>query len=198
MPRRLAVRRTPPRPISDCSLLIVLDHEIETHPLLFQSFPHSFAKTPGVSSIAFLQLSNFALVDFLPYNSFRINTCGRSPRFGRNQPKSSARNSRRINTYKIPRCKFFRIRTYKKTEGGGILTSPRMLKDPSGCQRHSRVCSSSGFLHTGVPTSLPPVLLCFLPHRFSAHFHLGPHLLYDIARLIAHPAARRFGGPHGH
>jgi hypothetical protein len=57
MSRRPAVRLTPPRPISPSSLFVVLDHEIETHPLLFQSFPHSFAKTLGVSSISFLQLS---------------------------------------------------------------------------------------------------------------------------------------------
>jgi len=43
-----------------------------------------------------------------------------------------------------------------------------------------------------IPAALP------LSHRFSPHFILPPHLLYDIARLIAHPTARRFGGPHGH
>jgi hypothetical protein len=61
----------------------------------------------------------------LSRNFFRIRTYSRSPCFSRNQPKSSARNSSRINTYKIYVCNPFRIRTYEKTRGVGdiMLTS---------------------------------------------------------------------------
>src|SRR5882724_126215 len=53
MPRRPAALLTSPRDISNSSLFVVLDHEIEKHPFPFQLLPHSFAKTPGVSSSPF-------------------------------------------------------------------------------------------------------------------------------------------------
>ena len=47
MPRRPAVLLTPLRSTSNSSLFVVLDHEIEEHPLPFESSTQSFAKTPG-------------------------------------------------------------------------------------------------------------------------------------------------------
>src|SRR5262249_4687479 len=60
---------------------------------------------------------------------FRIRTYRRSSRFTRNQPKSAARNSFRFRTYRISNCNLFRIRTYEKTWGGGVLTSARSSRN---------------------------------------------------------------------
>ena len=105
-----------PNPLSAPALVslfcALLHHQIEAHLLPFQPLPHSLAKTPGVSPTALPQLFN-NLFNSLR-KSFRINTYRRSPRFSRNQPKSSARKSFRFRTYKKSICKPFRIRTYKK------------------------------------------------------------------------------------
>jgi hypothetical protein len=60
------------------------------------------------------------------HKSFRMNTYRRTPRFSRNRPKSSARKSPRINTYRLRVCNPFRFRTYKKQgEGDGLPVAPR-------------------------------------------------------------------------
>jgi hypothetical protein len=96
-----------------------LAQKSEAHLLLFQSFARSLQKHRGCRQQRSFEPFNFELLNLFTAKSIRIRTCGRSPRFTRNQPKSSARNSFRIRTYTIPCCKFFRVRTYEKTRGGG-------------------------------------------------------------------------------
>ena len=89
-----------------------------TPSLLFTIACALFPKTPGVSPRAFLQLFKFELIDSLTRNSFRCNTCSRSPRFDRNQPKSCASNSFRCNTYRLCARKPFIRNTYKNQGEG--------------------------------------------------------------------------------
>jgi hypothetical protein len=86
---------------------------------LFSIISSIFAKTPGMASKGVFQPFSFALFSFLPRNSFRSNTYRRIPRFNRNQPKSSASNPFRFNTYGPPVCNPFIRNTYKKQGEGG-------------------------------------------------------------------------------
>src|SRR5882724_7743273 len=92
----------------------------ESHSLSFPYFTHSLRLYPGVSPDAFFQLS---VADLCLRKSFRISTYSQTPRRvsgfvlanpestnDRNQPKSSAHKSSRINTYKVAVCNPFRIR----------------------------------------------------------------------------------------
>jgi len=177
MPRRPAALLTSPRDFSNSSLFVVLDHEIEKHPFPFQLLPHSFAKTPGVSSSPFRQ-------------SFKkhFNSCRKPPLLRSFAPQRSPSPSFSI------RCTLFLCLPGMES----LFDFPRSTVDryhrksrrTGTCEKKLAVCRI--ILCGLIPAALP------LSHRFSPHFHLPPHLLYDIARLIAHPTARRFGGPHGH
>jgi hypothetical protein len=82
-----------------------------------------FVCLPGMAPVAFSKLSLATSHSSLATISIRINTCGRSPRFNRNQPKLSASNSLGINTYKIHLCNPFRIRTYENPRGAALQRS---------------------------------------------------------------------------
>ena len=125
------------------SLFFALLHQSENYPLPFQSSAHSLCVYPGWHQERFFQLFNLEPVNFLGPKSFRSNSCRRTPRRvsgfvlanpestnDRNQPKSSARNSCRINTYRLRACNPFRRNTYKKP-GRGLATERPANKAPS-------------------------------------------------------------------
>jgi len=177
MPRRPAALLTSPRDISNSSLFVVLDHEIEKHPFPFQLLPHSFAKTPGVSSSPFRQSFK------KHFNSCRKRLCFALLHHSEARPLPFQSVAHSFCVYPgWNRSSTFHDRLLTVTTVKSRRTST--------CEKNS---PSAVLLLCGlIPAALP------LSHRFSPHFHLPPHLLYDIARLIAHPTARRFGGPHGH
>jgi hypothetical protein len=98
-----------------------LAQKSEAHLLPFQSFARSLQKHRGCRQERSFEPFSFELLNLFTAKSIRIRTCGRSPRLNRNRPKSSARNSFRIRTYEVCVCNPFRIRTYKKTWGWGML-----------------------------------------------------------------------------
>jgi hypothetical protein len=125
----------------------------EAHLPSSQPLPHSFLKTPGVVLVPlvkeFLQrsLATSVLVSFplvtptsdpgrlvrhlplasppLPPKPFIFRTSRPTPRFARFWPKSSVRNSFRMRSSTNCVCNFFRMRTCKKTGGGGNLVPVR-------------------------------------------------------------------------
>ena len=80
-----------------------------------------FARSDSARATFDFQLPapNFLGVDLqLAFNSFRIRTYRRTPRFTRFWPQELARKSFRFSTYGEASCNSFRIRTYEKTGEG--------------------------------------------------------------------------------
>jgi hypothetical protein len=117
--------------ISLSSLLCILCHESEAHPLTSQRHPHSFAKTPGWHQERFLPLARQSR---FTANFFGRNTYSRSPCFAVFWPKSSARKPIRINTYRNSCCNSFRSNTYRN--GGRGDGSPSRSLPTSFTSRH--------------------------------------------------------------
>jgi len=61
-----------------------------------------------------------------------MNTCRQTPRFSRNQPKLSARNPFRCNTYRLHACNPFIRNTYKK-QGEEVLHSAALGSSALSC-----------------------------------------------------------------
>jgi hypothetical protein len=166
MSRRPVVLLTPPHSISNSLLLLALSLEGCTfctllqksgaHPLTFQLLPRSLQK-PQVSPKASFKFRRFCplhgswntLHASRLLNSFIRNTYSRSPRFSRNQPKSSSRNPFRCNTYRLRACNSFIRNTYKKQGVGGaaylIFSNTTPVAAP--------VLPSSFILESPVPAS---------------------------------------------
>jgi len=203
MLRRPAVLPTSPRSFPNSSLFVALLHQSERHLVSFQSLPHSLRVYPGWHLEAFFNFSTshyslsspVTLAESTLTADLRVLPC-----FYRNRPPATSVEST------LTRCRAVSSleSALTKNRGGRALLT--------GSAQHSAIDQSSGRLRPFVPfvtrlgfaywgcrllTVHSPRLLP-LARCFSAHFHLPPHLLYDIARLIAHPTARRFGGPHGH
>ena len=130
-------------------LYIALLRQSEAHPPYFQSLAHSSCVYPGYACPPSFwrgpkALFIFLLATCLPRSSrghsslatksFRFRTYSPTPRLTVFCPQPRAAKSRRIRTYKNPRCKSFRIRTYEKKQGRGaspLSNSPPCHLRPS-------------------------------------------------------------------
>ena len=100
---------------STASALFCAMEHLQT--LCHQPLPHSFPCNEGVPSTYAVSTRHKSTIHCT--KSFRMRTYKQTPRFARNWPKLSARNSFRIGTCKNPTCNSFRMRAYEKSRGRG-------------------------------------------------------------------------------
>jgi len=128
--------RPNPSPIAPCSLLRTLDHQIEAHLLHLQSFPHSFAKTPGVRSVRSFNLitstcSPVTLLESTLVDVLRVGfLTEQQTEISRNRPPTTPVKSILTETAPVTT---FRMNTYKK-QGGGA--APPIVPPQSRASSH--------------------------------------------------------------